>query len=130
MERALTYDPFGWRYAELDDPTINPLRRDELLADVVASEAEELARSRVHVTVVHDTPANLDASARLDRFYATIATLTATAEWSRLAGGGNYLTVTIADPDRDLLLARVIDAAHLAGGGRWVVVESPNPLRV
>jgi hypothetical protein len=130
VTRTLTFDPFGWRHTELGDPTINPLRRDELLADLVASEAEELANGRRHVTVMHGTPTDLDTSAGLDRFHDTIRTLTAKAAWSRLAGGADYLTLTVADPDCDRILASVIDAATCAGAGGWVIVESPHPLGV
>jgi uncharacterized protein (DUF736 family) len=130
VTKALTYDPFGWRHTELGDPTINSHRRDELVADLVASEAEELASGRRHVTVVHGTPTDLDASARLDRFHDTIRTLIATAAWSRMSGGADYITLTIADPDRDRILANVVEAATCADAGGWVIVESPHPLGV
>lgn len=130
MTRAVTYDPFGWRHTELADPTIHPLRRDELVADLVACEAEELARGRRHVTVVHGAPTDLASSDRLDRFYDTIRTLVGTAQWSRLCGGTDYLTVTIAGTDRDRLLAGVIDEACGAGAVEWIVIESPHPMLV
>lgn len=130
MTRALTYDPFGWRHTELADPTINPLRRDELLADLVACEAEELAGGRRHVTVVHGVPTDLANSDRLDRFYDTIRTLVGTAQWSRLSGGSDYLTVTIAGTDRDRLIAGVLDEARRGGAVGWMVIESPHPMFV
>ena len=127
MTRAVAYDPFGWRLTELADPTTNPLRRVELLDDLVTCEAEELARGRRHITVVHGDPTDLTASDHLDRFYDAITTLLAAATWSRLTGGADYVTVAIAGSDRDRLLEAVVEAAHHARTAGWIVVESPHP---
>jgi hypothetical protein len=82
------------------------------------------------VTVVHGVPTDLAGSDRLDRFYDTIRTLVETAQWSRLSGGTDYLTVTVAGTDRDRLIAGVIDEARLAPAVGWIVIESPHPTLV
>lgn len=123
--RTRTYDPFGWRLAELADPDINPLRRAELLDDLVAAEAEELAMGRQHLTIVHGEPTDIAMAEALSGFYAEIESIARTAGWSRLAGGTDYLTVTIAGAGRDEMLSSVVEVGHRSDS---TVLASPLPL--
>jgi hypothetical protein len=128
IKRAPTYDPFGWRHAELADPATDPARRAELLNGLATNEAEEITRGRRHVTIIHGDPIDLAASDHLDAFYATARALADRAEWSRLAGGIDYLTVTVSGAGRDRLLHQLAAAAHEANPGGWQVVDSPCPV--
>jgi len=126
--RTRTYDPFGWRLVELSDPFLNPLRRTELLQDLVTCEAEELARGRRHVTIVHGVPCDLATATLLDDVYDTVRAIAGLASWSRLAGGENYLTITVAGECRDSVLGRVVDLIRREHPTDWPIYESPIPL--
>ena len=80
--RTRTYDPFGWRLVELSDPFLNPLRRTELLQDLVTCEAEELARGRRHVTIVHGVPCDLATATLLEDVYDTVRAIAGLASWT------------------------------------------------
>lgn len=125
MRTRRTYDPFGWRLQELADPDISPLRRSELLDELVVAEAEELAAGRRHLTIVHGEPADMAEAEELNDLYDTVEALVDEAEWSRLSGGPDYLTVTLAGPNRNERLALIADVAH----GRthcWSIVDAPR----
>lgn len=126
--RTRTYDPFGWRLAELADPDINPVRRAELLDDLVAAEAEELAMGRRHLTIVHGEPTDIATAEALSELYAEIESIARTADWSRLAGGTGYLTVTLTGLDRDELLSRVAALLHPDSRGCSAIGPSPLPI--
>jgi hypothetical protein len=126
--RTRTYDPFGWRIAELADPELNPLRRTELLDDLVAAEAEELAEGRRHLTIVHGEPTDIVAAEALDDFYDAVAAIARTAEWSRLSGGTDYLTITLAGPRRDEMLATMAELGHRSAPDHWHLLATPSPM--
>jgi hypothetical protein len=119
-----TYDPFGWRIQELADPDISPVRRADLLEELLLTEAEELAGGRRHLTIVHGEPADMAEAEELNDFYDTVEELVDGAEWSRLSGGPDYLTVTIAGAGREQWLARIADLAPDRASGRWLIIES------
>ena len=126
--RTRTYDPFGWRLAELSEPSLNPLRRTELLQDLVTCEAEELARGRRHLTIVHGAPRDLAAATLLDDVYDTVRSIAGLASWSRLAGGEDYLTITVAGDCRDAVLGRVVELIRREHPTDWPIYESPISL--
>lgn len=123
MRTRQTYDPFGWRLQELADPDISPVRRAELLDELLVAEAEELAAGRRHLTIVHGEPADLAEAEELNDFYDTVEELVDEVEWSRLSGGPDYLTVTVAGAGRDEWLPRITDTARRAAK-RWLIIEA------
>ncbi|HRE03481.1 MAG TPA: hypothetical protein PLV68_19445 [Ilumatobacteraceae bacterium] len=127
MRTRSTYDPFGWRLQELADPDINPARRAELLDDLLVAEAEELAAGRRHLTIVHGEPTDLADVEDLNEFYDTVSAIVENAEWFRLAGGKDYVTVTVAGARGDECLALAADAAHHRSTARWLIAEAPHP---
>lgn len=126
MSTRSTYDPFGWRLEELAHPDLNPLRRAELLDDLLIAEAEELAMGRRHLTIVHGEPTDLAEVEELNDFYDAIGEISEEAEWARVAGGLEYLTVTVAGDDRDEVLARTIDRAVQRGACSWQILDAPH----
>jgi hypothetical protein len=123
---STTYNPFGWRLAEIADSRTDALRRAELIESLIVVEAEELALGRRHLTVVHGRPGRLVDSEILDELYDTIFEIAGAAEWSRVRGTEDHVTVTLAGPHADELLLDVAEIAHRANPG-WQVVERPFP---
>ena len=125
MRTRSTYDPFGWRLQELGDPDLNPLRRAELREELLLAEAEEVAAGRRHLTVIHGAPADVAEAEELNDFYDTVEEIVEEADWSRLSGGPDYLTVTLAGAGRDEWLARIADVAIGLAWERWAVLDGP-----
>jgi len=126
MRTRSTYDPFGWRLQELADPDLNPLRRAELLEELLIAEAEELVAGRRHLTIVHGEPTDIAEAEELNDFYDTVEEMVVDADWSRLAGGPDYLTVTVAGSRGDEWLARITDVARHRAAGGWQIIEAPQ----
>jgi hypothetical protein len=126
MRTRPTHDPFGWRLQELADPNLNPLRRTELLDDLLVAEAEELVAGRRHLTIVHGEPTDIAEAEALNDFYDTVRETVGEADWSRLAGGPEYLTVTVAGTSRDEWLVRITDIARDRATAGWQIMESPQ----
>ncbi|MAT06283.1 MAG: hypothetical protein CL424_14695 [Acidimicrobiaceae bacterium] len=120
------YDPFGWRLDELADPDIDATRRSDLLTEFLIAEAEELAMGRRHLTIIHGEPGDVAEAEYLNDFYDAVADIIEPAEWCRLTGGRDHLTVTVAGRRRDEILATVADHAlqseHHPG---WTVLDGP-----
>ena len=127
IDDSTLYNPFAWRLAELADPRLDLLRRIELEESLLVCEAEEIAVGRRHLTIVHGTPCDLDESRQLDRFYDVVSGITSRAEWARVRGGDEYVTITIGGPSADELLSSVAAAADRVNPGGWTVTESPYP---
>lgn len=124
MRTRSTYDPFGWRLKELADPDLNPLRRTELLDGLLVAEAEELAAGRRHLTIVHGGPTDIAEAEDLNDFYDAVEEIVDGADWSRLSGGADYLTVTVAGSAGDEWLARVTDLTHRLAGAQWLISDA------
>lgn len=123
---STTYNPFGWRLAEIADPRTDTLRRADLIESLIVIEAEELVLGRRHLTIVHGRPRTLPDSEILDELYDTVFEIAGAAEWSRVRGTEDYVTVTVAGPQADELLLDIAEIAHRANPG-WQVIERPFP---
>ena len=121
------YNPFGWRLAEIADPCTDDLRRADLVESLIIVEAEELALGRRHLTIVHGRPATVADSEALDEFYDAVLEIAGAAEWSRVRGTEDHVTVTVAGPLADELLLDVAEIAHRANPGGRQVIERPFP---
>lgn len=121
------YNPFGWRLAEIADPRTDAFRRADLIESLIIVEAEELALGRRHLTIVHGQPRTLVDSGTLDEFYDAVFEIAGTAEWSRVRGTADYVTVAVAGPHADELLLDIAEIAHRANPGGWQVIERPFP---
>lgn len=121
------HNPFGWRVAEIADVATDETRRRELLESLVICEAEELVLGRRHVTIVHGDPDDLADSVYLTEFYDTIAGLASAADWTRVRGTADYVTITFAGPNAEQMVSLVVIAAERANPGWWKVIESPYP---
>src|SRR5690606_15252098 len=91
----------------------------------LVAEAEELATGRRHLTIVHGEPADMAEAEELNDFYDTVEELVAEAEWSRLSGGPDYLTVAVAGADRNERIARITNVARQVRD-RWRIVDGPG----
>lgn len=127
IDDATIYNPFGWRLADLDDPSTTPQRRRELIEDLLLSEAEEIAHGHRHLTIVHGCPDDLTESCHLDTFYEALRSLAAEAGWVRVRGTVNYVTVTVRGVDADQRIDTFMTAAHAANPGAWVITLSAYP---
>jgi len=127
IDDPVTYNPFGWRVAEIADAATGHIRRLELVESLLICEAEELVLGRRHVTIVHGDPDALADSLHLTEFYDTVACLASAAEWSRARGTCDFITVTFAGPDAERMILLVVAAAVRANPGWWKVTERPYP---
>ena len=122
-----TYNPFGWRLAEIADRRTDDLRRQDLIESLIIAEAEELALGRRHLTVVHGAPETPSESEALDVFYDQVFIVSEAAEWSRVRGTEEFVTVTLGGAGAEERLLDVIELAHRANPGGWIVMERPFP---
>ena len=60
----------------------------------------------------------------LNDFYDTVEEVVDEAEWSRLSGGSDFLTVTVAGVGRDEWLARIADLVLDRSRERWLTLET------
>ena len=118
------YNPYGWRLAELADPTTEPVRRRRLVDELVVWEAEELAHGYRHVTIVHGDPNDVGAARDLAEFYDAVGVLAARAGWTRVRGGVDFVTVTVGGGDADERIAEFAAAAHAANPGGWQITAT------
>lgn len=123
-----TYNPFGWRLAEIADPRTEDLRRQDLIESLIVAEAEELALGRRHLTVFHGSPETLVESETLDAFYDEVFAVAEAAGWSRVRGTEEFVTVTLGGAGADERLLDVVELVHRANPGGWKVMERPFPL--
>lgn len=128
MKTRDTYDPFSWRLHELARPDLNPLRRAELLDDLLVAEAEEIVVGRRHLTIVHGEPSDLAEVEELNVFYDMVSVILDSAEWARLSGSDDYLTVTVGGRGRDELLERVVDLSRELSPAPSQILDTPARL--
>jgi hypothetical protein len=121
------YNPFGWRLAEIADASTGDLRRRDLVESLIIAEAEELARGRRHLTIVHGAPDTIADGATLDAFYDQLFALVEFAEWARVRGTEEFVTVTVGGAGAEQLLLQIVDVAHRADPGDWQVMDRPFP---
>lgn len=127
IDDPAVYNPYGWRLAEIADTATDDSRRRELAESLVICEAEELMFGRRHVTIVHGDPDDLADSVYLTEFYEIIAGLASAADWTRVRGTPDYVTVTFAGPNAEQMVSLVVTAAERANPGWWRVAESSYP---
>lgn len=122
-----TYNPFGWRLAEIADPSTDDLRRRDLIESLIIAEAEELTRGRRHLTIVHGAPATVGDSEMLDAFYDEVFAMAELADWARVRGTEEFVTVTVDGPGADLLLLDIVELARRRNPGGWQIIDRPFP---
>ena len=127
IDDPTSYNPFGWRLAEIADATTDDARRRELAESLMICEAEELVLGRRHVTIVHGDPDTLADNRHLTEFYDTVAGLASAAEWARVRGAVDYVTVTFGGSDAERMISLVAAAADRANPGWWTITESAYP---
>ena len=130
IDDATIYNPYGWRLADLDDPTTSPERRRELIADLLVWEVEELAHGFRHLTIVHGDPDELDASRHLSEFYDSLRSLAENAEWVRVRGSAEYVTITMCGADADGQIAVFAAAARAEARPDWEITAAAYPPRL
>lgn len=121
------YNPFGWRLAEIADPGTDDLRRRDLIESLIVAEAEELALGRRHLTIVHGAPATIADSDMLDAFYDEVFAIAELADWARVRGTEDFVTVTVGGPDAGQVLLDLVERARRANPGGWQVMDRPFP---
>ncbi|HET7689795.1 MAG TPA: hypothetical protein VFK41_05435 [Nocardioidaceae bacterium] len=124
---STTYNPFGWRLAEIADPCTDDLRRRDLIESLLIAEAEELMLGRRHLTIVHGAPASIIDSETLDAFYDAVFAHVTSADWSRVRGTEDFVTVTLGGLEADELLLDLVELAHRANPGTWQLIDRPFP---
>ena len=132
---TLHYDPYTWRLDELrtlHQPTGSQrdamhTRGQELDAELVVAEAEELAHGRRHLTIEHGPVDDVLDCDRLDALTDAIDTLTAVVPVRRIARTAEHLTVTVAGPDAPLVVAAIAEQAAFLNPGHWHLTPSARP---
>ena len=124
---STTYNPFGWRLAEIADPGTDHLRRRDLIESLLVAEAEELMLGRRHLTIVHGAPTSIVDSEVLDVFYDSVFAHVANSDWSRVRGTEDFVTVTVGGADADEILLDLVEFAHRANPGGWQLIDRPFP---
>ena len=127
IDNPTTYNPFGWRVAEIADAATDDSRRRELAESLVICEAEEVVLGRRHVTIVHGDPHLLADSRHVTKFYDTVEGLAAAADWARVRGASDYVTITFGGADAERMISLVATAAERANPGWWTITESSYP---
>jgi hypothetical protein len=127
LDDATVYDPYGWRVTELLGTTTGAQRRRALLDEMVVWEAEEIAHGRRHLTIVHGRPENVVESCRLDMLYDGLRELTRGAEWARVRGTSDYVTVTVSGSDADERIGTIEAMADAANRDSWRIVAAAVP---
>lgn len=122
-----TYNPFGWRLAEIADPSTDDLRRRDLVESLIVAEAEELALGRRHLTIVHGAPATVADGDVLDAFYNEVFAIAELADWARVRGTEEFVTVTVGGSSADQLLLDIVELARRTNPGSWQVMDRPFP---
>ena len=120
------YNPYGWRLADLAAPTTSPQRRRALLDDLLVCEAEELAHGLRHLTIVHGDPDDLTASRHLAALYDTLRVLASGAEWVRVRGTVDRVTITLGGADAQDRIGELIAAAQAANPGHWTIAPTAS----
>jgi hypothetical protein len=128
VERA--WNPYSWRLREIaalaGDPT-GRARCQQLRAELVVTEALELAQGIRHVSIVHGDPATLHEADQLDTFLAQIPGLIDGATWSRRRGDYEHIIVAVGGHDADERIGHVLGLAELSNPGHWRITESARP---
>jgi len=124
---STTYNPFGWRLAEIADPGTDDLRRRDLIESLLVAEAEELMLGRRHLTIVHGAPASIVDSEVLDAFYDSVFAHVAGSDWSRVRGTEDFVTVTVGGADAEEILLDLVELAHRTNAGAWQLIDRPFP---
>lgn len=126
IDDADLYNPYGWRHADLADPATSPHRRRALLDELLVCEAEELAHGRRHLTIVHGDPDTPAAARHLTTFYDTLRVLASDAEWVRVRGTADYVTITIGGHNAEARINELLATAHTANPGHWTISRTPS----
>ena len=121
------YNPYGWRLADPADPATSPDRRHQLIDDLIAWEAEELAHGYRHLTIVHGDHRDLDANRDLSAFFDRLAALAARAGWVRVRGTADYVTITLHGPQADQQIRDFAAVAHEFRRDDWTITPSAFP---
>ena len=120
------YNPYGWRHADLADTTTSPQRRRALLDELLVCEAEELAHGLRHLTIVHGDPQGIADSRHLSTFYDTLRVLASSAEWVRVRGTVDRVTITIGGHAAQDRVDELVAAAHAADPGYWAIAQTAS----
>lgn len=127
IDDAAFYNPFGWRLAELAEPVTGPHRRSELIEELMAWEAEELAHGYRHLTIEHRDPDKLDASRLLSALYDRMGALADRSPWARIRGAVDYVTVTVHGLEADDAIGSFMAIAEQLNAGGWTVAPTACP---
>lgn len=127
IDNPARYNPFGWRLAELAEPLTESHRRGELVEELLAWEAEELAHGFRHLTIEHSYPDDLEVSRLLSALYEQVGALAARAPWARVRGTVDYVTVTVHGPEADDVIGAVTAIAEELNPGGWIVTATACP---
>lgn len=114
-------NPFGGLVAQLHDQATTADRREAVLGELAAAEAQELAWGYRHLVIDHGDPTDLPSSRHLCSFYGTVAALATEFDWARVCGAAEQLTITVRGPAVDRELAAFVEAAGRANPGHWTV---------
>lgn len=129
-----THDPFSFLLSEIraHDAGLranwDDYQRAHYLEVLLVEEAQEIAWSRRHLTVVHGEPLDEVEAELLDDLFAAWEDIAAKPEWARIGGvPDHHLTLAVGGPAAAEHLAAAADLAARANPGHWHVVDGAGP---
>jgi hypothetical protein len=125
-----TYNPFGWRVGELAEPGTSTERRRQLVEELMAWEAEELAHGYRHLTVEHGDPSVLEVSWLVSTLYDRLSVFAARTPWVRVRGTVHYVTVTVHGQMAEEAVSALTAIASELNPGDWTITESAYPVGI
>lgn len=128
VERA--WNPYSWRLREIAALAGDPAglaRCQQLRAELVVTEALELAQGILHVSIVHGDPTTIREADQLDTFLGQIPEMLDGASWSRCRGDYEHIIVAAGGNDAAERIGHVVGLAELSNPGHWRITESARP---
>jgi len=129
-----THDPFSFLLNEIRSydaglrDNWDDYQRNHYFDVLLVDEAQELAWGRRHLTLVHGEPVDEVEAELLDELFAAWIDLSHQAEWSRMgAVPDHHVTLAVAGPGADELVAAAADLAGRANPGHWNILDAAVP---
>jgi hypothetical protein len=130
--KRYTFDPFILPIQDLQDADtglhpLTPAARTRRIHSLLEDEAQELAWGLRHLTIVHGQPRDLADEDLIGELHEDLHELLAAAEWTRLSGLADYLTISVAGDLVDHWIDLATQFATRRNPGHWHILDTARP---